>query len=935
MSSASQRYSLYSAARPAIGRFAVALFVVCATVGLSIGFVNIFDDARAQAAAEKSNVTKLAADWQAKITTRFTQANSLAITIGSFAAGNATVAPNHSATAKQRIQFISNASWNRLAASLFDEIPGILSLQLQPSGVIAQAWPLGSAPIGADVLNNPLHTDAIWRMVDSKRSAVFGPLTLIQGGYGFLARFPIYVDDNKTRQSWWGHGAVVARIVDLFSAMSIRQSFAGVNCDYLFDFTNTSNATIAVGSSLPLNESAVVRKEGVSVTLEQVDPLYQMFFHVRPVKGFRTAVPLWPLIVAVVLGTIGGSLAAVVLYHVVLLVGLAVGHRAVPHTSETAPIDTATCLISLRRVDQLLEEDPEMRPILVDEMHSFLRDFVAEHDGCYLSHRLGDSCYVAVASRPHDVVRLAAAVKEKLLYRYMERARKGIDKINGEGATARSPPPLPAKGGGTARDHPTQRSNRTKPPADSEGSESDRSASDHNSRRTGYSGTNRPSAVGLVQCAMALHYGPTTSQYVVSENRYVFSGEAIKITALAVDRTLARETSWTEAFATVSDLLPRPSGNGKEIQSRRCVSDEEDDHDDAARHSLSHQGGPSGGRYIFVVGPKKLSKSSKKLVEGTAAAASGSGCDDGFDDNHTASAAAAWSAATGDMFRRRGAILTLQFRSPMGTAVSATDPALHPHGAQQPSSNSLHMTVEEFPKYLATTQRFAESHKATILSVRNYTVQIGFNVVNPMTNASQRAAFFAVDLRTRLDDEHRQGVSVVAGITYGMVHCGAVGGAVVCCGGALDASLNLVTMSPPELVDEKRCSVFATGDALTEIASAFEMQSVMISNGRVVQRIEAPWPTDTEEEWLYVLQVRMEKSPFYKLNAAFAALEKEDAEGFAAAWADFRAATSTGVGDGSDNAPLTAAMTSTVSKFALERLIAASGELPSIPVSVT
>ncbi len=99
-----------------------------------------------------------------------------------------------------------------LAGKLFEERSQIRNIAAAPNLVIAMMYPLegNEQAIGLDYRQNPAQRDAAMLARDSGRLVLAGPVNLVQGGEGFVARFPVFVGQGDDR-SFWG---IVSSVVE-------------------------------------------------------------------------------------------------------------------------------------------------------------------------------------------------------------------------------------------------------------------------------------------------------------------------------------------------------------------------------------------------------------------------------------------------------------------------------------------------------------------------------------------------------------------------------------------------------------------------------------------------------------------------------------------------------------------------------------------------
>ncbi|WP_200950319.1 EAL domain-containing protein [Devosia sp. Root635] len=103
--------------------------------------------------------------------------------------------------------------FSALVANLFEEQSQLRSIAAAPNLVIAMTYPLvgNEAAIGLDYRTNAAQSEAALRVRDSGRLVLAGPVELVQGGRGFVGRFPVYVDTPLGREFW----GLVSAVVDV------------------------------------------------------------------------------------------------------------------------------------------------------------------------------------------------------------------------------------------------------------------------------------------------------------------------------------------------------------------------------------------------------------------------------------------------------------------------------------------------------------------------------------------------------------------------------------------------------------------------------------------------------------------------------------------------------------------------------------------------
>jgi len=109
---------------------------------------------------------------------------------------------------------VDEAQFQKFAAALeLSGLTGVRSLQLAPDAVVRHVYPRqgNEAIIGHDLLNDPRRREAVQQTIDDRLFKVIGPIRLIQGGAGLIARLPLYMNRGTGggQEDFWGFATVV------------------------------------------------------------------------------------------------------------------------------------------------------------------------------------------------------------------------------------------------------------------------------------------------------------------------------------------------------------------------------------------------------------------------------------------------------------------------------------------------------------------------------------------------------------------------------------------------------------------------------------------------------------------------------------------------------------------------------------------------------
>ncbi|HEV2321325.1 MAG TPA: diguanylate cyclase [Gammaproteobacteria bacterium] len=105
---------------------------------------------------------------------------------------------------------ITDAEFQNISAVLTRDVPAIREIQLSPGGIVRDVYPESAAAAvrGLDIRTLPEQKGVVLQTIQDGKTRVAGPLELVQGGVGLVARDPIYTGKAKTRR-FWGFVTVV------------------------------------------------------------------------------------------------------------------------------------------------------------------------------------------------------------------------------------------------------------------------------------------------------------------------------------------------------------------------------------------------------------------------------------------------------------------------------------------------------------------------------------------------------------------------------------------------------------------------------------------------------------------------------------------------------------------------------------------------------
>jgi diguanylate cyclase (GGDEF)-like protein len=107
---------------------------------------------------------------------------------------------------------MNQVRFGALVSNLFEERTQLRSVAAAPDLVVTMTYPLvgNERVIGLDYRRNDAQREAALRARDTGELVLAGPVLLVQGGRGFVGRFPVYTE-SPAGSTFWG---IIAAVVD-------------------------------------------------------------------------------------------------------------------------------------------------------------------------------------------------------------------------------------------------------------------------------------------------------------------------------------------------------------------------------------------------------------------------------------------------------------------------------------------------------------------------------------------------------------------------------------------------------------------------------------------------------------------------------------------------------------------------------------------------
>lgn len=159
----------------------------------------------------KSQVTRIAAALTQAVSARLYNTRSLAAFVETY-------------------RTFTQQEFELFASSLQRSLPGLISLQLAPNGVVRYLTDIerNRAAIGHDLFADPKRRPLVERAVRNREYIIAGPVDLVQGGTAIIARRPIFLEKRDGEGDYfWGFATVLIDVELLLSDVGLLDEWQG------------------------------------------------------------------------------------------------------------------------------------------------------------------------------------------------------------------------------------------------------------------------------------------------------------------------------------------------------------------------------------------------------------------------------------------------------------------------------------------------------------------------------------------------------------------------------------------------------------------------------------------------------------------------------------------------------------------------------------
>ncbi|MDO5408419.1 MAG: diguanylate cyclase [Eubacteriales bacterium] len=115
--------------------------------------------------------------------------------------------------------------FDHLSQSILAENSGIRAIQCLPDGTVAYCYPIegNEKAIGGNVFKNEKRRADALLAKETHEITLSGPYSLTQGGFGIVARNPVYLMSEEGEESFWGFSVIVLELPEALDSLLFQE----------------------------------------------------------------------------------------------------------------------------------------------------------------------------------------------------------------------------------------------------------------------------------------------------------------------------------------------------------------------------------------------------------------------------------------------------------------------------------------------------------------------------------------------------------------------------------------------------------------------------------------------------------------------------------------------------------------------------------------
>jgi PAS domain S-box-containing protein len=182
-----------------------------------------------------------------------------------------------------------------IAEGLIGRDTVLRNIAAAPDMVIRMVFPVegNEAAIGLDYMRNEAQRDAAIRARDTGELVLAGPIDLVQGGRGFVGRFPVFIPNADGTRRFWG---IVSAVMD---ETALYQAAGLIDTNLPLRVALSGRDGMSGSNDVFFGDPAIMAED--PVTLSVLLPSGSWRISAVPVDGWNTAPPTTPLLRGIML----------------------------------------------------------------------------------------------------------------------------------------------------------------------------------------------------------------------------------------------------------------------------------------------------------------------------------------------------------------------------------------------------------------------------------------------------------------------------------------------------------------------------------------------------------------------------------------------------------------------------------------------------------
>lgn len=155
---------------------------------------------------------------------------------------------------------IDQAKFERIVSELIGENSQLRSIAAAPDLVISMIYPMigNEQALGLDYLRHPTQREAALASMQARHMVLAGPVDLVQGGRGFVGRFPVFIEGGPAGNRAWGLVSAVIDVEQLYVDSGLTRDDLPIQLALMGRDADLSDDTVFFGEANILGQGPVM-----------------------------------------------------------------------------------------------------------------------------------------------------------------------------------------------------------------------------------------------------------------------------------------------------------------------------------------------------------------------------------------------------------------------------------------------------------------------------------------------------------------------------------------------------------------------------------------------------------------------------------------------------------------------------------------------------